>query len=527
LGAGTSGAETTEQVPALTGWNPVNALTVSPDATDGRTYLYPDQASKEAGKGGGGAGSVAHIRWDLSDGSGRSPGIQVVNNDEPFQVENCVMASGEPDAKTCSDPAETSRHFRLAVTQANQPVDLVFDVGEAPRVYDEGINTSSMELGRIYRVFQELVNATGERVQSFKVELGYGVGDDFQPASPDDGLAFELRSGIAPQFLGDIGYALSPDHGGDKECRTCHMDGEGPDATPIQPPGHGEDHECSHCHAIAGYRAVWDPQEFALFADNRFGPPDLYGEEFGFFDEARAGLVPPQDGVDKDHTQFIGTGTTPDGTTGVIGATTVNYFDMGAHQAAAASLPGQPFGYLLPESMVATGIFHDDDGDAATPSELVAWWDGKDWRYGVGGDFEPVAEERLSDWAEQTGGDDGSPSYRMAPIDALSTLEMATYIYLGEGFDTEAHDRVTLRLTVKTVAQGTVAGDADPEWTLAGNAAPDLSAYEPAGDEGGDDGAGGCALNSRASFDPTLTLLIALALAGVWGRWRRARSPVV
>lgn len=446
-------AETTLQIPTVLDWNLVNAQTVDPDSPDGRTYLYPDVATRDADSLADGTGSVAYVFWELDDASGRAPGIQVVNNDPNWSLLNCVMASGErapDDLKTCGDPPSSAKRFKMKVTEADAPVDLVFDVGEGDMTYDDGLDAAvaadEVEIGRIYRVLQKFTNDTDQRVRNFRVELGYGTGDDFVPADFDtDALAFELRTLMDRSFFGQS-TAFDPAHSGGQDCAVCH--------TEAIPPGS---------------REVWQPDDYATFSPSMYSDGLDIRFDIGFFDDENAGLIPPQDLEEGDKSQYIDTGSeNTDGLDGAVieGATAANYFAQ--------------FGYLLPDSMLPTGIYVDNDGDAATEGQLLAWWDGGDWRYGFDQNFAVVPVEQLIEWAGRPLSEDEvlePPRYEAGVIDDLAGLNVDSFIYLGGAFDFTANPAITFRLTAVPVTANTIDGTEDPPWTQPGNEAPALDTY--------------------------------------------------
>ena len=525
-------AATVADVPALDSWSDSNALTVNPDSVEeGRTYLYPDAVTRDTDASGArdGTGSRGYIHWDIDSGLGEPPGIQVVTNDYDFPRRNCVMASGTDatsgEQKTCSDPQGSAKRIWLTVTETDVPVDIVFNTGTADAEYDDGIDTSAtdFEIGRIYRVIQKLANHTGERIQGFRMELGFGTGDDFEPASfAEDDVAFELRAEVDRRFFGEAD-ANPPDY------IDAHDD---PDA------------DCTACHESASgplrYRKIWQPEEYATFSPKMFDIEE--GGRFvgraGYFDDEPAGLVPPQDVEDlaAEKSQYIASFDSDvppaaDPVSGIVGPTTANYFDIPSNQGAGAGLSGNILGYLLPNELVTTGIYRDDDGDPATEGELVAWWDGSDWRYGNEQGFAVVSDSQLAAWAERPLSEDEvlePPRYEAAPLDDIRALNVDTFIYIGEDFDPAAHPTLTLRYEATSVAAGTITGTEAPPWTGEGNVAPALETYLEPDDGGGggsddadDDNPFGCTYSRGASFDPLLPVL--LASAAGWIAWRARR----
>ncbi len=478
-------------VPQLTDWNDVNIRTIddplartthhsqrAENGPEALTYIYPDQETRDADVDGTGEGSVAFITWALDDGSGRAPGLQVVTGDLAFPVQNCIMASGERESddfpgtvipKTCSDDPGSSKRFFLEVTEADVPIDLVFDTGMAIKRYkgvkdpeDDGGSAllnfrDEFGIGRIYRVIEKVINQTDERIVSFRMEVGTGVGEEFEPLEFEaDGVAFEMRTEVPrPFFEGSTGA----------------------------PP-----------------RSAWSPDEFATFSPKLFDDGERPRFDPGFFDHASAGLIPPQDVEAGEKSQYIDTGLLFDPVGIRVGAITPNYFDMAGNQAADSDLSGHHFGYWVPESLAPWVIARHDDGDPESESDaFMAWWDGNTWRYGYDGnpdlDIDPFGEVPLSEleqWAALLLGLDipGGPDERYEDLesDDFSGLNVDTYLYIGDGI-LEAgdpldptrqprYDQITLRLTLNSIEGDTLPGsELDPPWLE--NDPPPLASYMP------------------------------------------------
>ena len=486
-------------VPQLTVWNEVNRLTVLPGidgytGASARTQVYTSQAAKQAAEAafqadpGGETTNIEDLLWEdspaavyfeLDDGSGRAPGIQAVTDDLLFPTNNCIMASGERESadfpgtiipKTCSDDESSSKRYFLEIRDADTPVDLVFDVGMKDIRYkgvkdpeDDGGEAleefrQEFGIGRIYRVIQKVVNNSDERWVGINVELGHGIGDDFQRFNfAQDGVAFELREFVPREFF----------------------DGEtgAPDIR------------------------VWNPERYSTFAPKLFddGSRDRFDE--GFLDAQAAGMFPPQDVAGSgDKTPYINSGTTAlnDGT-GRVGAITLNHFSMVDAQAAGIDIGAGVLGYLMSDSLAPIVVARYDEGDAEGESDAVeAWWDGVNWRYGLAGDFlgvNPfgvVSEDQLEEWAAKLLGIDpsqlGNPiRYASILADDLATQNMDFFIYVGEGIlgdDGEPkYDNITLRVTAVSTASaglGESLGNQKPAWIVGGeNNAPDLATYMP------------------------------------------------
>ncbi len=466
-------------VPQLTGWNNSNVLTVDGiTGATGKSYIYESIAAKELAEGVGDdwVGSVAAVYWELDNGSGRAPGIQVVTDDLDFPVNNCIMASGEIEStdfpgtilpKTCTDGEGSSKRYFLEITDSDVPVDMVFDLGVKDIRYkgvkdpatDGGVALAEFRdtygIGRIYRVIQKIINNTDERIASYKFELGTGIGDTFLPLTFEEhGVAFEMRTLVPREFF----------------------DGEtgAPDI------------------------AVWNPLRFATFSPKMFDDGARARFEPGFLDNAAAGFMPPQfpaDGVEKS--QLIDSGLTI--VDSVIGSLTTNYFDIGLTQGVV--LPGNMLGYQLPDLLIPTVIGEYNTNEIGGESDaIVAIWDGFNWRSGHAGlDGDPLTTvdnygviplTQLQQWAAKPLGldiplEDPATLVRYESIlsDDLSGLNTDFFIYVGDklldGIGALTLNSITLRVTANSVVAviGTAAGDEEPEWMKAGQEPPTLAFY--------------------------------------------------
>ena len=511
-------------VPILTEWNDVNILTV--DAVAGataKTYIYTDAAAKQAADIEGAdwdAGNTGQVYWELDDDSGKAPGIQAVTDDFDFPTNNCIMASGsrpsadDPSiliAKACSDDEGSSKRYFLEIMHADTPVDMVFDIGSKDIRYkgvknpevDGGAALSAFReefgIGRIYRVMQKAINNSDERWVAINVELGHGIGDAFEPFNfEEDGVAFEMRNQVPRSFF----------------------DGE-TGAPPIR---------------------VWNPQRFSTFSSKAFDDGSRDRFEEGFFSNEAAGLFPPTDIVnatdDGEKASFIGSGEEIR-LDGAYGAITPNYFSLADSDGVA---PGV-FGYMLSDSLAPTTISRFDAGIAGGESDaIVAWWDGSDWLYGQKGDasgdnpYGVVPDSQLTEWADQLLGVDdpskGDSSVRYASelADDIAGQNMDFFIYINDDIldetGTPKYDNITVRVTgVSTNGVASTLGNDTPAWIS--NPAPELSSYRtpaPAKKIGGGGGGGGCSYNAKAPFDPTLPLLLLIAVGALVTRNRRRQQ---
>ncbi|WP_372972708.1 choice-of-anchor F family protein [Marinobacter sp.] len=483
-------------MPQLTGWNEVNRLTVQPGidgytGASARTQIYTSETAKQAAADALAADpdgsesniedllwtdSPAAVYWELDDGSGRPPGIQVVTDDFDFPTNNCIMASGEREStefpgtvvpKLCSDPPSSSKRYFLEIREADVPVDLVFDFGVKDIRYGgvkdpeddggEALEAFRQEygIGRIYRAIQKVINNSDERWAAINVEIGRGVGDGFQRFNfADDGVAFELRNFVPREFFeGETG---APD---------------------IE---------------------VWNPDRYATFSPKLYDDGSRERFDPGFFDAQAGGMFPPQQASgsdDKSPFIFSGTATNPD--TGATGAITGNHFSMLDNQAAGSSLNQFVFGYMLSDSLAPSVVAIYEDGNPEGESDAIeAWWDGQNWRYGQAGDesglnpFGAVPLDQLEQWAAKPLGldiDGATPErYQVDLSDDLATQNMDVFIYIGEEILDETgaprYDTLTLRVEAVSVAEAGLTGAdgaTDPLWTQAGNEAPLLASYLP------------------------------------------------
>ena len=354
-------------------WNPVNArLGTHPDREDGVIYIFPDAATADTWWDGVGTpptgvpdNAVAYVHWALDNDSGEFPGIMAKTDDFDFGTNNCIMASGNTipeltapkNEKTCSNDQGTAKRFKLVVLKADTPIDLVFNTTTADLVFSD-VNAVCDpaavapqadvcdDLFRNYRYIMKWGNGTGTdsetevragtRLTGFKVELGYGVGDEavdpnkFVASTVGDGLSYETRELIDPLYF-------------DKE-----VDGD-----PV---------------------AVWSANEFATISPSMYSiVNDDRAPLGGFWDKAPAGIYPPQT-VSED---VLDSGSN---------RTTANYFDVAATQGVASGVdfPDNMFGYLMYYGIfeegdpgnISAGIYIDEDGDPATEGSIYAWWDG-------------------------------------------------------------------------------------------------------------------------------------------------------
>ena len=157
----------------ITNWNVANVVTTPILDADGNGFSYIYDKDVPAGDITG-ATTNGYVKFTPNDST--SPGIKVDNN-TGGEVDNCILAAG---TSTCNGPFQSHKRFKLDRTGLD-PIDLVFDVSNADLPVDND---------GIYKVFQKYGNNSGTALDSFTIELGFGIGDDFLSSNVDDGLGF-------------------------------------------------------------------------------------------------------------------------------------------------------------------------------------------------------------------------------------------------------------------------------------------------------------------------------------------------
>ena len=167
-------ATTTVSAATITGWNTSNVAidTSNTDGVTGSSEIY-DRALNPDGSIPSGATTSGTVVFTPPEAL--SPGIKVqpeaysdTGAGATLDFDGCLMTSN-PGA-TCTSPFQSGKRIKQQVTGFD-PVDLVFDV--------DNTDTSSS----FYQVFGRLINVTGQTLDGFKVELGFGTGDDFVASS--------------------------------------------------------------------------------------------------------------------------------------------------------------------------------------------------------------------------------------------------------------------------------------------------------------------------------------------------------
>lgn len=185
---------------------------------------------------GGTAGAMTYgeIGWD--ELKAEDPGIAVYNNVPKYGanhiIADCVMAPRIPALwsdedgdginetdKKCNDGFQSHKRYKMSATGVG-PIDLVFTVKNVDNVLQivdrDGValdpNEDQDVTRNLYRMVGKLNNHTTGRLGGFRVELGYGIGDDFEKSTAGDGLKIALREegATAENDLGDQDMAEFP-----------------------------------------------------------------------------------------------------------------------------------------------------------------------------------------------------------------------------------------------------------------------------------------------------------------------------
>ena len=136
------------------------------------------------------------------------PGIEVYNEVNGDFV-GCIMAKNDfvavdpiaEPAPNCLAPNDSGKRFKLKATTVNAPIDLVI------KVTADNTDTNA------YRVIGKFSNLTGGRLGGARYQLGFGLGDAFVPSSDNDGLAINtLASQALARFPGGL-FGGSPAEG--------------------------------------------------------------------------------------------------------------------------------------------------------------------------------------------------------------------------------------------------------------------------------------------------------------------------
>ena len=167
---------------------------------------------------------------------------------------------------------------------------------------------------------------------------------------------------------------------------------------------------------------IWDATQLATFSAGLFGPEDKHTGKLGFFDPTtRAGYR---------INEYVADGAQD--LTDTLTATETLGSDYNEVPAGAAI--ANQFGPWLPNTMLPSGVFFDDDGNPETDAELLAWYGynpataALGW---MGGSQDPEGAFRdIPDSEIQTMGE--NLSYTMDLIDDLVNVGISYVVTIGD-----------------------------------------------------------------------------------------------
>lgn len=169
----------------ISSWNTDNVVE-GPTVADGDTgfsVIYDrDPSDPDA---------VSNGRIAYTAPEANTPGLKA--DPVPFsasgqQLSGCIRASS---TTTCDGDFQSGKRFKEQLTGTGA-VDLVFNIDPQGEQPDDTVG---------YQVFHRLVNLTGQAIESFTIELGFGVGDDFVASAAGDGLSFSNTFTSGPDDL--------------------------------------------------------------------------------------------------------------------------------------------------------------------------------------------------------------------------------------------------------------------------------------------------------------------------------------
>jgi len=255
---------------------------------------------------------------------------------------------------------------------------------------------------RDYQVFQKINNYTGKRLKGFIVQVGTGIGMNFETV----GESVDANSGFAGML--SLNKTLM--------------------------------------------ETIWAAEEFATFSRGLFGPMDTihvppHFPTDGFFDVRPAGFY------------VESTTSSASGTIDTFQSTIVMPSNYTVVPVPGATDPADQFGPWLHSTIIPTAIFFDDDEDSTTDAAIQAWWgavgDGSyNWMYGNGDDHNITTDDFLvvdpaviSGWAS-------NPLYFTGPIEDLLNLGLNYIVTIGtvdSNWPTWDGDSSTASFTIRMI----------------------------------------------------------------------------
>lgn len=498
---GDCGPNPTDSVACVGAWNLGNVDVELYSALDGSvigtvdktTGVYPSMAPADffasfiKNDKGARMARVSGKVWPV----GEPTGIKVVNGDSNLngKPQNCLintafldadasksgtsayLDTANPEPVVCSSEFQTHKRFKIAMLPATvegiangaegKGIDLVFNIA------DNGQLTP-------YQVFSKINNYTGKRLKGYKIVVGQGIGDAFESAG---------KLGIADKLHISLGIGEGSAAGNEK----LILDGSN----------------------------IFDDEGMATFSHGLFGAPDKHFTTNGFFDTRTAGFNVEQEcseGVcttyDLPLDESVGGVATLKNSDTIYSTTKLPSNYAGP---ANAPLTAPLFGEWLPSTMQPSGIFWDTDGDPTTDAQLMAWWDGSNWRKNNDSGFAIVGDDELKAWG-------ADPAYGIDTIEDVLNLGINYIVKVGDGIGTADSDGDGKKeFTIRIIP--VVADDQTAPAFVALPAPEQIAPVVPVTSTS--DGGGCSAATGERPVDPVLPLLAALGLIG-WGL-RRAR----
>jgi hypothetical protein len=187
----------------ITTWDTANVVVGPADLPDGETGFSVIYDRDLGGVDPLISGATSNGRIAYSEPEATSPGLRVENDayelggPAPKDVASgCIMASSD---STCDGPFQSGKRFKQQLTGIGE-VDLVFGVDVTTDPVDQdGVLSVDAPVG--YQVYHRLVNLTGQSIESFSIQLGSGIGDNFVASSAGDGLSFSAAFTSGPEDL--------------------------------------------------------------------------------------------------------------------------------------------------------------------------------------------------------------------------------------------------------------------------------------------------------------------------------------
>ena len=180
---------------------------------------------------------------DLEMPNGKSDSCIMTTSYDPEALGFNLVHPEEAVATTCASEFQSHKRYKINL----QPSTVAGGEG-LEKAVDMVFNVEGPAEAHRYQVFQKINNYTGARLSGYTLEIGFGVGENFEPAATHPWAALELDIGI----------------------------GDRPKPDPN-----------------TGLYNIWDIDQLANFSHGLWGPMEdpKYFPEDGFFSDTRTGYV--------------------------------------------------------------------------------------------------------------------------------------------------------------------------------------------------------------------------------------------